>query len=72
MIRIETNRATCSGYGNCVVAAESIFDLDDEGLVVLKQSVVGDDQLPAVRQAAYDCPTNSITVVEEDDPGAPE
>jgi ferredoxin len=70
MIRLETNRDTCSGYGNCVVAAETIFDLDDDGLVVLKQSVVGDDQLRAARQAAYDCPTDSISVVQEDDSGA--
>jgi ferredoxin len=70
MIRLEANRDTCSGYGNCVVAAETIFDLDDDGLVVLKQAVVGDDQLRAARQAAYDCPTDSITVVQEDDSGA--
>jgi ferredoxin len=70
MIRIEANRATCNGYGNCVVAAESIFDLDDEGLVVLKQDTVDDDQLKLVRQAAYDCPTDSITILEKDAPGA--
>jgi ferredoxin len=67
MIRVEANRETCSGYGNCVVAAESIFDLDDEGLVVLKQPVVGDELLRAARQAAYDCPTDSITVLEDSD-----
>lgn len=72
MIRIEANRATCSGYGNCVIAAETIFDLDDDGLVVLKESVVGEEHLRAARQAAYDCPTDSITVVEEDGSGAQE
>jgi ferredoxin len=64
MIRIEVNRETCSGFGTCLVAADSIFDLDDEGLVVLKEALVGDDQLAAVRQATYDCPTDSIAYTE--------
>jgi ferredoxin len=60
MIRIQVNRETCNGYGNCVIAAESIFDLDDEGLVTLKQSEVGDEHLADIQRAVYDCPTDSI------------
>lgn len=60
-ITVSANRQTCEGYGNCVRAAPAVFDLDDEGLVVLKQQQVGDDQLPRVRQATYDCPTDSIS-----------
>jgi ferredoxin len=64
VIKVEANRDTCEGFGTCVLAAEAVFDLDDEGLVVIKQEMVGDDLLGAVRQAAYDCPTESITFVE--------
>lgn len=64
MIHIAVNRETCSGFGTCLVASESIFDLDDEGLVVLKEALVDDDQLTAVRQATYDCPTDSISYTE--------
>jgi ferredoxin len=64
MIRVAVDRGTCSGFGNCAVIAESIFDLDDEGLVVLKRELVGDDELDAVRRAAYDCPTDSITYTQ--------
>jgi ferredoxin len=64
MIRVEVNRETCSGFGNCAVIAESIFDLDDEGLVILKRQLVADDELELVRRAAYDCPTDSIAYVE--------
>jgi ferredoxin len=66
MIRVEVNRTTCNGYGNCVLAADSIFDLDDDGRVVLKQPAVDEAQLEAVRRAAYDCPTDSITYAEGD------
>jgi ferredoxin len=64
MIRIQINRETCSGFGTCVMVADSIFDLDDDGLVVLKQGLVDDEHLAVVRQAAYDCPTESITLTE--------
>jgi ferredoxin len=71
MVRIEVNRETCNGYGNCVVAASSIFDIDDEGLVVLLQATAEDDDVKAARQAAYDCPTDSIKLTDADPPGAP-
>lgn len=61
MIRVKVNRGTCLGYGNCVLVAGDIFDLDDDGLVVLKLESVDDAQLEAVRRAVYDCPTNSIS-----------
>lgn len=60
-ITVSANRGTCEGYGNCVRAAPAVFDLDDEGLVVLKEQQVRGDQLPRVRQARYDCPTDSIS-----------
>ena len=65
MIRVEASRETCSGFGNCVAVAETIFDLDDAGLVVLLTETVEDDRLAEVRQAAYDCPTDSISWTEE-------
>ena len=64
MIRVVANRDTCSGFATCIVAAETIFDLDDEGLVVLTRPLVSDEELEAVRQAAYDCPTDSISFTE--------
>ena len=64
MIKVEANRDTCEGFGTCVLAAETVFDLDDEGLVVVKQELVDDSLLADVRQAAYDCPTESIVFVE--------
>lgn len=58
---IKVNRGTCQGYGNCVLALPSVFDLDDEGLVVLKRE---DGELEGLRRAAYDCPTESILFTE--------
>lgn len=71
MIRIAVDRETCLGYGNCVLVAEDLFELDDDGLSVVKRELVDEAEREAVRRAAYDCPTDSISFeeVEEGPPG---
>lgn len=68
MIEIKLDRGRCQGYGNCVLVAPELFDLDADGLAVVQQAFVGDEHLEAVRKAAYDCPTSSIAFVEGADP----
>lgn len=60
-ISIEVDRDTCDGFGNCVAAAQDIFALDDDGLVVLTQPTVSADRADDVRRTAYDCPTEAIS-----------
>lgn len=62
---IKVDRDLCQGYGNCVLHAEEHFDLDDDGLVVLKKDTVDDGEVEAVRRAVYDCPQEVISLVEE-------
>lgn len=69
MIRVEGNRDTCEGFGTCVLVAESIFDIDEDGLVLVKQELVPDDLLAVVQQAAYDCPTESISFTQDAEAG---
>ena len=64
MIEIKLDRESCQGYGNCVLVAPDLFDLDDDGLAVVRRSLVEDDQLDAVQKATYDCPTGSIAFTE--------
>jgi ferredoxin len=66
MIRLKVHRETCSGFGNCVLASGTIFGRDDEGFVVLERAAVGDDELEAVQQAVYNCPTDSIEFSRRD------
>ena len=67
MIRVLANRETCEGFGNCVRTAASIFDLGDDGLVVVTEGLVSRDMLAELRRAAYDCPTDSISFVEQEE-----
>lgn len=61
MIEITVDRNTCQGYGNCVLSEPDTFDVDDDGKVTLLRDRVSDERLTAIRQAAYDCPTEAIS-----------
>jgi ferredoxin len=64
-IRIKIDPSRCEGFGNCINAAPDIFDLDDDGKVVLKKDTVEDQRLEVVRRAVYDCPVNVISFTQE-------
>jgi ferredoxin len=47
-LRIDVNYERCEGHGLCVEVAPEVFDLDDDGLVILRE--VG--QIPADLEVA--------------------
>jgi ferredoxin len=65
-LHISIDRETCQGYGNCVLIAEEIFSLDDDGRAELKTEVVEDSLLTKVQAAEYDCPTGAISFERRD------
>jgi ferredoxin len=65
MTTIKVNRETCQGYGNCVIAFPGAFDIDDDGIVVLKRAHAEGGEEDQLHRAVYDCPTDSIAVDDE-------
>jgi ferredoxin len=63
-VRIEANRDVCIGAGNCVLAAEDVFDQDDEALVVVLEDHPSQDQATEVRNAVAQCPSGALNLVE--------
>ncbi|BDZ39308.1 ferredoxin [Microbacterium suwonense] len=57
---IEIFRERCIGAGNCVAVSPKYFDLDDDGLVILKQDVIDEGDLDEVERAAAMCPALAI------------
>ncbi|MBB4689676.1 ferredoxin [Amycolatopsis jiangsuensis] len=61
---IEINEKACNGYGNCIVAAPEVFDLDPEtNIAVIRaggNSETADDE--ELEEAAADCPVRAITL----------
>ncbi|MGD0353529.1 MAG: ferredoxin [Dehalococcoidia bacterium] len=63
-MRIRVDRNLCTGIGNCVAVAPTVFTLDKSNkAVVLKPESVDEDILMS---AAESCPENAV-IIEDDD-----
>lgn len=60
MAKIVADLAACQGYANCVVAADDVYDLDDDGVVVLLKSEVEEPDRARVEEAARSCPVSAL------------
>lgn len=60
--RVIADAEVCIGAGNCVSSAPAIFDLDEEGSVVVRQAEVTGDQAVLAEEAADNCPSFAITI----------
>ena len=60
MATIVADLGACQGYANCVVAADDVFDLDDEGVVVLLRTTVPEADRARVEEAARSCPVSAL------------
>lgn len=59
-VDIELQRDLCMGSGNCSFWAPGVFDLDDDGVVVVLDPTAADDE--KIILAAQGCPTQAIVV----------
>jgi ferredoxin len=66
MARVVVDRVRCTGLGVCESLAEHVFQLTDDGdLVLLKEDITNDTDLDLVRSAVVGCPTEALTLVED-------
>jgi len=61
-MRVIADRETCQGYGNCTLTAADVFDVDEQGLVVLRTEEVPAGTEADVRQAVRECPVGALAV----------
>jgi ferredoxin len=66
-VRIHVDVGRCQGYGNCVIADDTHFDLDDEGLVVVLDDRVAPADRERAAAAARNCPADAIRLADEDE-----
>lgn len=59
---VRADLGACQGYANCVVAADDVFDIDDDGVVVLLRTVLDESERARVAEAAHSCPVNAVWV----------
>lgn len=61
-VRITAARDKCVAGGACTVLCPTVFDLDEDGLVLLLRDEVDGPEVEAAQDAADACPGNAIEV----------
>lgn len=63
--RVIVDRALCIGSGMCTALAPEIFELDDDGVLVLRQEHVAAQALAELDDAIACCPVEALTRVSD-------
>jgi ferredoxin len=62
-MRVEVDRDLCASTGGCEAMAPDVFEIADDGGLVVLLPEPGDPDLPAVRNAVQACPTRALRLV---------
>jgi ferredoxin len=62
--RVEVNRDLCASTGGCEALAPDVFEIGDDGALVVLLPEPGERDLPDVRAAVATCPTRALSLVE--------
>ena len=63
-MKVEADRDVCIQAGNCVMVADTLFDQDDDGIVVVLVDDIPDDEMDHVREAVKLCPSQALRIVD--------
>lgn len=65
MLEVGADYAKCQGYANCITAAPDVFDVDDEGVVIVLRDEVGEDERDRVAESVRSCPMAALTLSDK-------
>jgi ferredoxin len=60
MTRVVVDREVCMSAGVCEVTAPEVFELDDDGVLVVREPT----DLAAVEAAVRACPTGALSITD--------
>jgi ferredoxin len=64
-VKIQADRDVCIGAGMCVMTADTVFDQDDDGIVVLLTEDVAEGEEQRVREAVNLCPSGALRLLTD-------
>ncbi len=64
-MKILLDRAKCTGLGICESLAPDVFEVNDDGDLVMLADVVPDGMLDDVEAAIAGCPTEALRLASE-------
>jgi ferredoxin len=63
-MRVRADRTVCIGAGLCALSAPTVFDQDDDGLVMVLNPNPDAESESAVREARNTCPSGAVQIGE--------
>jgi ferredoxin len=63
-VKISADRDVCISAGNCVMAADAVFDQDDDGIVVVLVDEVPAGEEEHAREAVKLCPSQALRATD--------
>jgi len=64
MSRVQVDADLCVGSGACEALAPDVFEVDDDGVLVVHRPEPGQDELRDVADAVRSCPTRALSLAE--------
>jgi ferredoxin len=61
-MKVSVDFAKCTGLGICESMAPDIFEVDDDGKLLLLKDDITDDELQSVEEAVTGCPTEALRI----------
>ena len=61
-MKVRVDFIKCTGLGICESMAPNIFEVDDDGKLLLLKDDVTDDELQSVEEAVTGCPTEALRI----------
>ncbi len=65
MEKLHLDSDKCIGCGLCVNLNEEYFDFNDEGISIVKNENVNEEDKPSLLDTIESCPTGAITINEK-------
>ena len=63
-MKVHADRDVCIQAGNCVMVADSLFDQDDDGIVVVLVDDIPADEADKAAEAVRLCPSQALTITQ--------
>jgi ferredoxin len=63
-MKVIHTQGTCGGVEQCVELAPDYFTVDDDGLIRLVRSDIGEEDLARVAEAVDGCPTGALRLAK--------
>ena len=61
-MKVTVDFAKCTGLGICESMAPNIFEVNDDGKLLLLKEDITDDELQSVEEAVTGCPTEALRI----------